>query len=560
MDNKPKARRMRGGHAVVESLRKEGVRHLFCVPGESYTSVMDGLRDQSDIQVVVNRQEGGACLMAEGYAKVTRTPGVCIVTRGPGATNASIGVHTARYANTPLVLLVGQVPRGQRGMEVGQEIDYRDFFGHMAKWVVEINDPRRVPTVMARAFHLARSGRPGPVVVSLPRDMLDEEADIIPVEPYPTARPMPDAALIEELVNRIGQARRPAVIAGSNTLFADAREELVAFAEKFKVPVVTSHNNHHVFPNNHPHYVGHLGVGAEHGLELLRDADLLIAVGTRLNSNSTANFSIPAPGQPLVQIYPDEETIGQNTRPELGIVADVKLALSAALQHPAPAETDGRTAWIGEYRKVQEQFSTPFERPSAKTSMERVMADLKATLPPDTIHSADIGNHTRWVRRYLEFIEGDSFLNPTTGCMGTGLPAAIAAKLARPERTVVAHMGDGGFLMNSQEMITATQYGAHVIAIVYNNGAFGTIRMHQEMAFPGRDFGTNFQNPDFAAMAESYGFRGFKVTRDAEFLPALQQALDTVKSRSALIEVQTDLENLAPHTSLANLIAGRPGI
>jgi acetolactate synthase-1/2/3 large subunit len=550
-------RLMPGGHAVVEHLRQEGVRHVFNVPGESFTSILDGLRDVEDIRLITNRQEGGACLMAEAYAKATRRPGVCVVTRGPGATNASIGIHCARYDSTPLVLLVGQVTRAARGREAGQEIDYGHFFGSMAKWVIEVNDPRRVSEVMARAFHIARSGRPGPVVVSLPRDMLDETADVPLVEPYPVVRSNPDPEAIGEMVKRIGAAQNPILLAGSGTEYARAREELVRFSEKFHIPVVTTYRRLAAFPNNHPHYLGNLSSAQNHAREAVAGADLVLAVGTRLNQQSTAGYTLPRPGQTLIQIDAAEDVIGQNHRPDLALVADVKLALAAALAHPAPAPSPNRQGWIDEYRAVQEAWATPPERPSGKVSMERVMQDMKATLPKDTIHTVDAGNFALWVHKYQEFGTSDTFFGPTVGCMGYGVPAAIGAKLAHPDRVTIANCGDGGFMMTGQEMATAVQFGVKIITVVYNNSALATIRMHQEAQYPHRPSGTDFVNPDFADLGNAYGALGMKVTRDNEFLPALQEALQA--DRPALIEVLTDLEYISPTATLAQVTAGQPG-
>lgn len=550
-------RHMNGGHAVVECLRNEGVRHVFNVPGESFTSILDGMRDVNEVRLISNRQEGGACLMAEAYAKASRRPGVCVVTRGPGATNASIGVHCARHDSTPLVLLVGQVARAARGREAGQEIDYTHFFGSLAKWVIEVNDPRRVPEVMSRAFHIARSGRPGPVVVSLPRDMLDEAADIPLVAPYPVIRAHPEPGLIKDLVARIAAAQNPIIMAGSGTEYAGAREALIRFSETFQIPVVTTYRRLSAFPNDHPHYLGNLSSAKNHTRDAVAGSDLVVAIGTRLNQQSTVGYTLPSPAQTLIHIDPSEEVIGQNQRPDVGIVADVRLALTAALEHPAPERKASRQGWIDEYRKVQQEWATPPERPSGKVSMEKVMMDMKATLPKDTIHTVDAGNFALWVHQYQEFTTPDTFYGPTVGCMGYGVPAAIGAKLAHPDRVTIANCGDGGFMMTGQELATAVQYGVNIITVVYNNHALGTIRMHQEAQYPNRPSGTDFVNPDFAALGNAYGALGIKVTRDADFQPALNEALKA--GRPALIEVMTDLEYISPTAELSQVTAGLPG-
>src|SRR2546428_2093652 len=313
---------MLGGHAVAQCLRNEGIRHVFCVPGESHIAVLDGLCGMPEIKLITNRQEGCSCFMAEGYAKSTRTTGVCLVTRGPGATNASIAVHSAKYDSVPLVLLVGQVSRSARGREAGQEIDYTHFFGTIAKWVIEINDARQVPRIMARAFHIARSGRPGPVVVSLPRDMLEEDAKISMIDPYPVVRSDPDPRSIEQIVERINAAKKPVLMPGSGTQYSSARQELIDFSEKFHVPVLTSYKRQDAIPNSHPNYIGNLANSNKHPRNLVaKEADLVVVIGSRLNQQTTGVFSLPRVGQPFIQIDADEQNIGQNSRPDVGIVS-----------------------------------------------------------------------------------------------------------------------------------------------------------------------------------------------------------------------------------------------
>jgi acetolactate synthase I/II/III large subunit len=547
---------MLGGHAVAQCLCNEGVGHVFCVPGESHVAVLDGLCGIPEIKLITCRQEGGACFMAEGYAKASRRPGVCLVTRGPGATNASIAVHSAKYDSVPLVLLVGQVPRSARGREAGQEIDYTHFFGTIAKWVIEINDARQVPRTMARAFHVARSGRPGPVVVSLPRDMLEEDAEISMIDPYPAVRSNPDSKSIADMIGRINAANKPVLIAGSGTQYSEARQELIDFSEKFQVPVLTTYKRQDAFPNSHPNYLGNLANANRHTRNLVaNEADLVVVIGSRLNQQTTGGFAIPRPGQPFIQIYPDEQYIGQNLRPDVGIIADAKTALSAALNLPSPRPDESRACWVAEHHAVQKHYCTPPERPTRRVSMERVMADLKATLPSDAITATDAGSFGQWPQRYLEFEHPDSYISPTLGCMGPGIPSAVAAKLAHPGRLVVAHIGDGGFLMTGQEMATAKQFGANIVAIVYNNEGYNSIRMHQEAQYPGRQYGTELVNPDFAALGAAYGALGFKVSRDEEFLPAFRKAM--AADRSALIEVMTDFEYVTPSATLSQLAGKR---
>jgi acetolactate synthase-1/2/3 large subunit len=547
---------MLGGHAVAQCLRQEGTRHVFSVPGESYIAVVDGLWHTPEIKLITNRHEGSAAFMAEGYAKSTRTVGVCIVTRGPGATNASIAIHSAKYDSVPLVLLVGQVGRGARGREAGQELDYTNFFGSIAKWVVEINDARHIPRVMSRAFHIARTGRPGPVIVSLPRDVTEEKADIAMVDPYPTARPSPDPKLIEEMIGRINLAKKPVLLVGSGAQYAGAWQELIDFAEKFHVPVLTSYKRQDAFPNNHPNYIGNLSTSNKGARDAATNqSDLVVVLGCRLNQQTSAGFTFPRRHQPFIQIDVDEQSIGQNSHPQVGIVADAKQALLAALKHAGPRPDESRASWIAELHLAQKRYCVPSERPTRRVSMERVMADLRSAQPGNTITTTDAGSFGQWPQRFLEFDQPNSFISPTLGCMGPGVPSAVAAKLAHPDRPVIAHVGDGGLLMTGQEMATAKQYGAKIITIVYNNGGYNTIRMHQEAMFPGHTYGMELDNPDLAALGAAYGALGIKVSRDDEFLPALKQAL--AADRSSLIEVMTDPEFATPTVTLSEL-SGKP--
>ncbi len=351
---------MLGGHAVAQCLRNEGIKHVFSVPGESYIAIVDGLWNTPDIKLITNRQEGCAAFMAEGYAKSTRTVGVCIVTRGPGATNASIAIHSAKYDSVPMVLLVGQVGRGARGREAGQELDYNQFFGSIAKWVIEINDAKHIPRVMTRAFHIARTGRPGPVIVSLPRDVTEDKADIATVEPYPTTQASADPKLIEEMIGRIHVAKKPILLVGSGTQYAGAWQELINFSEKFQIPVLTSYKRQDAFPNSHSNYIGNLSSSNKALRDLAaNDADLVVVLGCRLNQQTTGGFSFPRPAQAFIQIDADQQNIGQNSRPQVAIVADAKQALQEALKHPAMRPNESRASWIAEYHAAQKRYCVP---------------------------------------------------------------------------------------------------------------------------------------------------------------------------------------------------------
>ena len=545
---------MSGGHAVVECLRREGVRHVFHVPGESYLAVLDGLYDAPEIQLITNRQEGGACFMAEAYAKATRSVGVCFVTRGPGATNASIGIHCAQQDSTPLVLFVGQIPRRMKGREAFQEVDYGRFFGGMAKWVVEIDDPAKIPVLVPRAFHLARSGRPGPVVVALPEDVLAMETEFRFSPPTRLIPPHPESAAVEEMVRLVKEARHPLLLAGGGTQYSGARAELVAFAERFQVPVITSWRRLDAFPNNHPHYVGTLGRGKQPAQDVVREADLLLVFGHRLSDPSTQGYKLLPPGLPIIQVDTGAEVIGHNYAPRLGMVADARVTLQAALKEPAPPANPERGQWIAAHRKAFEAFCIPQDRPVEKVPMELAMREMKALLPEDTIITVDAGNASGWVQRFLLHNHADSFLGPTVGAMGYGLPAAVAAKLAHPKRTVIGTCGDGSMMMTLQELATAVQHGVNIVQVVFNNGSYATIRMNQEQHYPGRVVGSNMVNPDFAALAEAFGARGLKAETPEQFRPALEEALKA--RRPAVIDVRTDL-NAISVTAMMDELTGK---
>lgn len=551
---------MTGGQAVVECLRREGVRHVFNVPGESFLDLLDKLYDAPEIQLITNRQEGGACYMAEAYAKATRSVGVCIVTRGPGATNASIGVHCAAQDSTPLVLLVGQVPRVNRGREAFQEIDYGRFFGSIAKWVVEADSAAKLPEIVTRAFHTARSGRPGPVVVSLPEDVLTERAEMRFPEPVPLAAPHPDPVLIAGMAARIDKAERPVLLLGGGIQYARAREAAVRFAERFQLPVLTSWRRNDAFPNNHPHYAGSLALGASPAYELAREADLVVVVGDRLSEITTGDYTFPLPGQRMIQVDIEPSVIGRQHVPEMAIVSDARLALEAALEVPREGAGSGapeRGEWIRAAHAAYEAFVKPASRPAETVSMEAVMETLEATLPEDAIFTVDAGNASAWVQRFRVYRTEDSLLGPTVGSMGYGLPAAIAAKLAHPGRVVVGTCGDGAFLMTGQELATAVQYEIGIVMLVFNNGMYGTIRAHQERFHPGRTIGTDLVNPDFAALARAYGAEGIRVETTADFKPALERALKVTRDegRPAVLDVLTDKENISVAGTLSELRA-----
>lgn len=547
--------RKRGGDLLVASLLAQKVDRVFCVPGESYLPVIDALYDARDrIELVVCRQEGGAANMADAYGKLTGRPGVCFATRGPGATNASIGVHTAFQDSTPMVLFVGQVSREIKDREGFQEVDFRAMFGPLAKWVAEINDARRIPEYVHRAFQTAMAGRPGPVVLSLPEDMLSEflegEVDTgLPARPVGAA---PSREGMASLSRLLAEAVKPLMIVGGGGWTQKAGEDVMAFAEKANVAVASSLRCQDYVPNSHPNYVGHLAIGTDPKLAAhLREADLLIVLGARLGEMTTAGYTLvraPRPAQKLVHIYPDPEELGRVYQADLPINAASPEMASALADLPLEAKGD-RThvaAWRADFEAT---LAVP---PTGRAlDLGEAITRLRRRMPADTIVTTGAGNYTGWVHKYWPFDTYRSQLAPTSGAMGYGVPAAVAAKISRRDREVVAFAGDGCFLMNGQELATATQYEAKILVIVVNNGMYGTIRMHQEREFPKRVYGTDLKNPDFVTLAKAYGLHGEKVTRIEEFDDALERAL--AASQSALIELVVDPEVISIRTTITAL-------
>jgi acetolactate synthase-1/2/3 large subunit len=495
-------------------------------------------------------------MMAEAYGKLTGKPGIAMVTRGPGATNGCHGVHIARQDSTPLILLIGQVARAMRGREAFQEIDYRQMFGGIAKWVCEIEDPARIPELVARAFHTATSGRPGPVVIALPEDLLTEPAacgDATRYQPVEAHPALEDMARLHVLLSA---AKRPFVILGGGGWDAKACADIRSFAERFDLPVGVSFRRQDYFDNTHRCYAGHVGISVAPPLsDRVRDADLLLLVGTRLGEASSRSYGlidIPEPRQTLVQVHPGAEEIGLVYTPDLPIHAGVR-AFAAAASALAPVDT---SAWRDETRIAHEQYLASLEpRPTAgELQLGEVIAWLRDNLPADAIVTNGAGNYCIWVNGYYQYRGYRTQLGPTSGSMGYGTPAAIAAKLVHPGRTVVAFAGDGCFLMTGQELATAAQYDLRIIWCVVNNGMYGTIRMHQERDYPGRVVGTDLRNPDFAALARAYGGHGEVVERTADFPAAFRRAAEA--GTFALLDLRVDPAALTPKLSLEDIRAG----
>jgi acetolactate synthase-1/2/3 large subunit len=543
-----------GGQMVVEALVENGIDRVFCVPGESYLAVLDALYDVSNrIHVTVCRQEGGAANMAEAYGKLTGKPGVVLVTRGPGATNASIGVHTGFQDSTPMIVLIGQVARDQVDREAFQEIDYRRMYGEMAKWVAQIDDTSRVPEYMSRAFQTATAGRPGPVVLALPEDMLSGSAEAPETRAVHLSRPGVSAADVAAFRDRLATATRPLLLVGGGGWTPAATAALTTFAEANNLPVSCAFRRQDCFDNLHPLYAGHVGIGADPALlERVKAADPLIVIGPRLGEITTGGYEVLKPPyipQPLVHVHPSGEELNRVFAADMPIQADV----TAFLQACAAFEPISNPVWAEDANAAHASYMA-FSEPAAldtAVDMGAVMCTVRDKLPADAIIANGAGNYSIWVHRYFRFRGPGTQLAPTSGAMGYGVPAAVAAKLRHPERVVVSFAGDGCFQMNGQEIGTAAQYGANVIFIVVNNGIYGTIRMHQERRYPDRISGTDLVNPDFAKLCEAYGGKGFVVTETSQFEAALDAAMaaDTM----SLIELRVDPEIVAPGRTMTSI-------
>jgi acetolactate synthase-1/2/3 large subunit len=538
-----------GGAVLADQLLVHGVDVVFCVPGESYIALLDGLHDVP-IRVVTCRNEAGAANMAEAYGKLTGRPGICMVTRGPGATHASVGVHTAFQDSTPLVLLVGQVATDQEEREAFQEIDYRRMFGPLAKWVAQVERADRIPELVARAFATATSGRPGPVVLALPEDVLAEQVAVADARPYVAVRPAPAAADVEALRGRLAAAERPLAILGGGGWTAAASRDLARFVEANAVPAAAAFRRQDVLDNDSPWYVGDVGIGLSPKLaRRVVDADLLLVVGARLGEVTTSRYTlldVPDPRQALVHVHPGAEELGRVYQPDLPILASPDAFAAAA----AELRVEPRwREWAAAARADHEEWRRHEPMPGA-LDLGECIAHMRDRVP-DAIVTNGAGNHTVWIHRFWRFHSFPSQLGPTSGAMGYGVPAAVAAKLLEPERTVLCFSGDGDFLMLGQELATAVQYELPIVVLVVDNGMYGTIRMHQERSFPGRVVGTDLVNPDFAALARAFGAHGEDVARTDEFPAAFERALGA--GTPALIRLRIDPDAITPRTTLTAL-------
>jgi len=543
-----------GGKILADGLKAQGVELIFGVPGESYLALLDGLYDQREtIRFITCRQEGGAANMAEAYGKLTGQPGICVVTRGPGAANASIGLHTAFQDSTPMLLLVGQVGRQMQDREAFQEVNHGIFFSEMSKWSAEIRDPSRIPEYLNHAFHLALSGRPGPVVLSLPEDMLREEAEVEDAPPAIPVQPAPAPEQIKQIREMLLEAESPLMVLGGGGWNHEACRIHTLFADQQDLPVAVSFRCQDRMDNDHRCYIGDLGIGPNPKLhQLVQDSDLLIVVGARMGEMTTGGYrlmGIPVPNQKLVHIHPGADELGRVYRADLPINASVQ-QFAQALSQLETVPSEGWRERTAKARQSYEAFQQPPEAPG-NVNFADVVRHLSEALPADAIITNGAGIYSSWGHRFYRFHKFPSQLGPTSGAMGYGMPAAISAKLVFPEREVVCLAGDGCFMMNGQEMATAVQYGLNLIVLVINNGMLGTIRMHQEKSYPRRVHGTALHNPDFAALARAYGAFGAKVEKTSDFPDLLAEARKA--GRPALLEVVVDPEALTPNASLSEI-------
>lgn len=540
-----------GGHILVAQLLAQGVDHVFCVPGESYLAVLDGLHD-ADIQVTVCRQEGGAAMMAEAHGKLTGMPGICMVTRAPGAANALAGVHIASQDSTPLILFVGQIERGMREREAFQEMDYRAVFGTQVKWVTEVDQVERLPELISRAFHVATSGRPGPVVIALPEDMLVERAVVADAPRHVVVDTAPTSAQMTDLAQAIARAQRPIAILGGTRWNQASVDTFAQFAARHQLPTAVQFRRQMLFSVEHDCFVGDVGLGSNPTLtDYIKNADLVLLVGGRMSeiaSQSYTLLNIPVPAQTLVHIHPDAGELNRVYRADLAINVS-PASFAQAISDLQPAQP---ACWEDRLRTLRASYLA-WTDPAAishpgQFQMGAVMSYLRASLPADAVMCNGAGNYATWLHRFHKFTRYATQLAPTSGSMGYGLPAAVAAKRVDPTRMVVCFAGDGCFMMHGQEFATAVQYQLPIIVILIDNGMYGTIRMHQERHYPARLSATTLKNPDFAAYAVAFGGHGERVETTAQFGPAFERAV--ASGRPAILHCLLDPEAISPTTTL----------
>ena len=551
----PSTKPRTGGQVLVDQLIVHGVKQLFCVPGESYLAALDALHD-AKVEVTICRQEGGATMMAEAQGKLTGEPGICFVTRGPGATNASAGIHIAHQDSTPLIVFVGQVARGMLDREAFQELDYGAVFGTMAKWVVEIDDAKRLPELVSRAFHVATSGRPGPVVIALPEDMLTDMVQVADAKPYSVTEIHPGADALRELKARLDKAERPVLIIGGSRWNEQAVRDTVTFAEQWQLPVYCSFRRQMLFPATHANYGGDLGLGVNPKLlARIKASDLVIVLGGRLSeipSQGFELFDIPMPQMDMVHIHADANELGRIYHAAQSINATPQAMTAALAQLGKPTAQPKWAQHTADAHAEYQAWSDPSKiQIPGNLQMGEIMGHLREVLPADTIFCNGAGNFATWVHRFWPFTTFASQLAPTSGSMGYGPPAGVGAKRLWPQREVVIFAGDGDFLMHGQEFATAIQYQLPVIVVILDNAMYGTIRMHQEREYPGRVSGTELKNPDFSAYAKAFGGHGERVERTEEFAPALARA--RASGLPSILHCFIDPEAITPTGTLSGM-------
>ena len=542
-----------GAQILVDCLETFGSSKAFGVPGESYLAVLDAIYDSS-IDFVTCRQEGGAAMAAEAHGKLTGEPGICMVTRGPGATNASAGVHVAFQDSTPMILFIGQVGRSMVEREAFQEIDYRRMFGQMAKWVAQIDDAARIPEFISHAFHTATNGRPGPVVLALPEDMLcDVVENAVIAQSYNRAAPAPAPEEFADLKARLAKAERPLMIVGGGNWSAQTAATVMNFASTNNVALATSFRCQDYVNNDHPNYAGHVGIGIDQGLaKNIKESDLLIIFGSRMGEMTSSGYKmldIPCPKQTVVHIHCGAEELGRVYNVDLAINAAPK-TLASMLDQAGQVCEKSSADWVRQCRQGYDNFVGAAQIES-RVEMKSVIQYTREALPDDAIVTNCAGNYAIWLHRFFAYRDYRTQLAPTSGSMGYGLPAAVAAATAYPEKEVVCFAGDGGFMMICQELATAVQHNLNMTVVIVNNGMYGTIRMHQEREYPARVSGTELNNPDFVAMAKAFGCHAELVTETNAYPAALERARDF--KGTSVIEIQVDPEALTPMASLTTI-------
>ena len=552
-------RRVRsGGRIVVDSFVQHGVEHVFCVPGESYLDILDALLDASNhINLVSARQEGGAAYMAESYGKLTGKPGVCLVTRSPGACNAAIAIHTAHQDATPMVILVGQIKRSFWGRGSFQEIDFIPMFSPMAKWVAQVERTEDLPYYMAQAFRIAQEGRPGPVVLSLPEDMLaaTTEAGDMPVQSVP--RLTPDARQIRDMHERLAKAERPILFAGGSGWTPEGKKDLEAFALKYQLPVCVAFRRLDVFDHDHPNFAGEMGPAAAPDLvKRVKESDLVLAVGTRLGEHATQGYTLfdaPVPKQTLIHVLQGAQDFGRVFHPTLAIQSDLNAFVAAANAAPAGKMPD-RSRRVQDAHRAYVQNLDASNSPKGSVDLGQCMLALDDLLTDDAIVTGDAGHYTGWFQRFLKFNSRRRFLGPVSGAMGYSVPAAVMAKIAEPQRMAVGLVGDGGFGMTGNEVATAIACNVAPIIVVFNNGMLGSIRAWQELSYPGRVSGTGLVNPDYVQLMKAHGGFGVRVERTSDFVPAFKAA--AASGKVSVIDLAMDPEAITTRITLTGMREG----